>query len=194
MLLPDILLLIALSIRNDEEDRELAVLIRDGDHHAFKRFFEKHQEPLLSFLISKGMQLQEAEDILQQAFLVIWNKRNELQANRSVRSFLFTIAYNRMLNYFRDQKNIEPDYAYKLSDSSNNPHENAETSEAMKAMQKALEVMPEKRRRVFELCYLQEFTYKEAAEALDVTRKTVENNMALALKDLRKALKMYFPS
>lgn len=192
MLLAELILLFALSITNDDEDRTLAALIRDGNHDAFKQFFEKNQAPLLSFLISKGMDKQEAEDIVQQAFLIIWNKREEIKINRSIRSFLFTIAYNRMLNYFRDQKNSEPDYAYKLPDSSSNPQENAETSEAMRAMQSALEVMPEKRRRVFELCYLQDFTYKEAAEALDVSRKTVENHMALALKDLRKALKIYF--
>lgn len=49
--------------------------------------------------------------------------------------------------------------------------------------------MPEKRRQVFELCYLQEFSYKEAAEILNLAAKTIENHMALALKDLRSALK-----
>jgi len=53
--------------------------------------------------------------------------------------------------------------------------------------------MPEKRRNVFELCYMQEFTYKEAAEALGVSRKTVENHMGMALKDLRLALKNFSP-
>jgi RNA polymerase sigma-70 factor, ECF subfamily len=193
MLLPDLLLLFALSIRNDDEDRKLAALIREGDQAAFKRFFEKHQAPLLSFLMSKGMDKQSAEDMLQQAFLTIWDKRAELKANRSIRSFLFTIAYNRMLNHFRNQKKNEPEYAFELAGTGQNPAELAETSEAMQAMQAALEIMPEKRRMVFELCYLQEFTYHEAAEALNITRKTVENHMALALKDLRKALKLYEP-
>ena len=48
--------------------------------------------------------------------------------------------------------------------------------------------MPEKRQQVFRLCFIQEFTYKEAAEFMEVSAKTIENHMSLALKDLRKSL------
>jgi RNA polymerase sigma-70 factor (ECF subfamily) len=188
----ELLLLFALSIINDG-DEALAARIKEGDKAAFKDFFQKHQSALISFLCSKGLDKMEAEDLLQQAFMIIWEKREKIKPGRSLRSYLFTIAYNRMVNHFRDQKHTEPDYAYRLEDGSANPHEQAETSEAMNRLQQMLEIMPEKRRAVFELCYMQEFTYKEAAVALNVSPKTIENHMAIALKEIREALKTFFP-
>jgi RNA polymerase sigma-70 factor (ECF subfamily) len=55
----------------------------------------------------------------------------------------------------------------------------------------AIGSLPEKRREVFELCYLQEMSYREVATALDISIKTVENHMSLALKDLREKLKSW---
>jgi len=187
-----LLILIQLALLTDDDgDRELAMRIRQGDQNAFRAFFDKYKDRLLSFLMSKGTSRDDAEDLVQTAFLIIWEKRSDIQENRSFRGFLFTIAYNRMLNLFRDTKKQDPEYAYRLQDSGNNPEESAENRQALDAMQKALEEMPEKRRRVFELCYLQGLSHKEAAGALDVARKTIENHMALALKELRVALKHF---
>jgi len=186
-----ILIQLALYLEDDLQDRELASRIQQGDREAFRLFFERYQASLLSFLLSKGTPRDDAEDLLQTAFLIIWEKRDGIRPDRSLRSFLYTIAYNRMLNLFRDRKGQNPEYAYKLADSSVNPEEEAGNRQALETMQKALERMPEKRRRVFELCYLQGLSYKEAAQALDIVQKTVENHMGLALKELRAALKHF---
>ncbi len=186
-----VLVQLALTLNDDAHDRDLAVRIRNGDQAAFRTFFDRYHSLLLSFLMSKGTARDDAEDLLQTAFLIIWEKREEIREGRSLRSFLYTIAYNRMLNLFRDKKDQDPEYAYRLSDSSRDPLENTEMRQAMEAMQTVLEDMPEKRRRVFELCYLQELSYREAAETLNVAQKTVENHMALALKDLRSALEAF---
>jgi len=191
-----ILFFLALSLqrsRSDDDSAELARKIKNDDKAAFEAFYGKHSAPLISFLRSKGLDKQEAEDLLQQAFLIIWEKRAEIDPSRSLRSFLFTTAYRRMLNVFRDRKDTVSDYAYILESGGQNPEESTETREAISHLHSALEEMPEKRRDVFELCYMQEFTYKEAAKALGITRKTVENHMALALKDLRLALKNFSP-
>lgn len=186
-----ILIQLALHMEDDLRDRELAARIQQGDKDAFRIFFTRYQASLLSFLMSKGTSRGDAEDLLQTAFLIIWEKRGEIRPDRSLRSFLFTIAYNRMLNMFRDRKGQDPEYAYQLAGSGGNPEEETCNRQALETMQKALEVMPEKRRGVFELCYLQGLTHKEAAQALNVAKKTVENHMALALKELRAALKHF---
>jgi len=189
-----ILIQLALHLEDDLHDRELASRIKQGDREAFRLFFERYQAPLLSFLMSKGTPRDDAEDLLQTAFLIIWEKREDIHPDRSLRSFLFTIAYNRMLNHFRDRKVHDPVFAYQLEDTGNSPEEVTASRQALEAMQKALEVMPEKRRSVFELCYLQGLSHKEVAEALGVAKKTVENHMALALRELRMALKHFMPS
>jgi RNA polymerase sigma-70 factor, ECF subfamily len=188
----ELLFLIAFSLRDDDADRNLYSKIKAGNRAAFQEFYHQHQNALYSFLRSKGVDSDDADDLIQQAFLIIWEKRDAIDPSRSLRSFLFTTAYNRMLNHFRDKKEGEPEFAYKLESGGQNPHEKAETTEAMKKIQETLEQMPEKRRGVFELCYLQGLSYKEAAEAMEVSPKTIENHMAIALKELREALKKYF--
>ena len=190
-MIAELLLLIALSSGSEDEDRLISAQIMAGDKKAFHKFYDKHQSYLFSFLTSKGLNDQEAEDLIQQAFLIIWEKRAKIDPGRSLRSYLFTTAYNRMLNHFRDHKKTEPSYAYEINDGKQNPEELAITKEAIKRMHSALTKMPEKRRSVYELCYLKEFTYKEAADAMAVSPRTIENHMALALRDLREALKNY---
>lgn len=190
-MITEILLFLALSVSSDDENFKLFERIRRGEESAFKEFYDSNQPALFSFLLSKGLDRTTAEDLIQQAFLIIWEKRGDIDPSRSLRSYLFTSAYNRMLNHFRDKKNTEPDFAYKLESGGKNPEENAIQSEAIRQMHTILSVMPERRRSVFEFCYLQGFSHKETADAMGVSVKTIENHMALALKELREGLKNY---
>jgi RNA polymerase sigma-70 factor (ECF subfamily) len=71
------------------------------------------------------------------------------------------------------------------------PEATLEQKELKKKIDEAIHNMPEKRQTAFRLCYLQGFSYKEAAFAMEVSEKTVENHMGLAFKDLRKALERF---
>lgn len=175
----------------DEDSIRLFERIRAGEKEAFKEFYDKNQSALFSFLLSKGLERTTAEDLIQQAFLIIWEKRKQIDPARSLRSYLFTTAYNRMLNHFRDRKDSEPEFAYELSSKEKNPEEITVQSEAIQKMHNVLATMPERRRSVFEFCYLKGFSHKEAASTMNVSVKTIESHMALALKELREALKYY---
>ncbi len=187
------LFFLAFSIRQDSRDREWSLRIRQGDTTAFNDFFDTYRDTLFSFLLSKGTPRDEAEDIIQQVFLTLWQNRSSIDPDKSLKSYVYRIAYNRMLNYFRDRKDTDPEYAYRLEDQTPGPHYQAEISEALGTMQKTLEKMPHRRRTVFELCYLEGFSYREAAGILDISPKTIENHMIQALKDLRKALRLHHP-
>lgn len=96
-----------------------------------------------------------------------------------------------MLNHHRDNKKfVEND---EMPDQENNltPEDITLENDLKKAIDQAIDHMPEKRSAVFKLCFIDDFTYKEAAQTLDVSRKTIENHMGLALKDMRKALSKY---
>lgn len=184
-----ILLALASSGSSDLDRKELARRIKNGDHKAFKTFFDEHHAYLYNFLAGKGTPNQVAEDLVQQAFVKIWEKRNEIDPDRSLRAFLFRIAYTRMLNYFRDHSKFEQETSVSQFRTDDNPESHTQHRDLLEAVDKAVESMPEKRRMVFEFCFMQDFTYKEAAAALDVSVKTIENHMGLALKDMRAALK-----
>ena len=190
-----ILFALALATSGDAESKELARKIKQGNHKAFKAFFNAHHASLLRFLLGKGIAEETAKDLIQKAFVYIWENRGQIDPDKSLRAYLFRIGYTRMLNHIRDNAKFDDSdlEANPGTETALNPEDRIQETELRNAIDKAIEAMPEKRGLVFEMCFIQEFTYREAAEALDVSRKTVENHMGLALKDIRSALKEFKP-
>lgn len=184
-----LLLILGASLRDESNETKVYLKIKKGDQKAFKKFFDTHHQELFHYLRSKGVGREAAEDLIQKAFIYIWENRASIDEDKSLRAYLFRIAYTRMLNLFRDNekfdKNSEvPEEAVSFSSPDHEIHQ----QELNKIIESAISAMPEKRQNVFRLCFLQEFTYKEAAQFLDISVKTIENHMTLALKDLRLSL------
>lgn len=184
-----ILLSLALSLSPDMDNTDLAGRIRNGDKKAFQTFFEQHHRALYLILVRRGVEPQTAEDIIQNAFLFIWESRQQIDPNKSLRAYVFQIGYSRALNHFRDTKKFDyaddPPKVVEVTD----PAQITEQNQIREQIDQAISDLPEKRRQVFELCFMSGLTYRETAEALNVSIKTIENHMSLALKDLRKSLK-----
>ena len=183
-----ILLSLALSLSSDSDSSDLALRIRNGDKKAFQAFFEQHHRALYLMLVRRGVEPQKSEDIIQNAFLFIWEHRQKINPDKSLRAYLFQIGYSRALNHFRDTKKF--DYSERTIEDidTDDPGRITEENQIREQIDKAVSRLPEKRRRVFELCFMSGLTYREAAESLEVSIKTIENHMAQALKDLREAL------
>ena len=84
------------------DDPALARRIKRGDAGAFKVFFERHHGVLYRYLRARGLPGVVCEDLIQNAFLTIWERRHEIDEQKSLRAFLFKICYTRALNHFRD--------------------------------------------------------------------------------------------
>ncbi len=190
---PLLLVLFALATSKDKDvdTAELAKKIKAGDHQAFQAFYNAHFDGLLYFLLSKNTRRAAAKDIIQKAFIYIWEKRGDIDPDKSLKAYIFRIAYTRMLNYHRDNKKFDSVEAAPEQNTGYTPEDEARKSQLEEAIDWAISEMPEKRGEVFKLCFLEELTYREAADALDVSRKTIENHMGLALKDIRAALKSF---
>lgn len=187
-----LILMMATGDSSAMNDSQLATLIRDGDHKAFEVFFNRHHESLYYMLLGRGVNPETADDIIQRAFIKIWEKRSQIDPDKSLRAYLFRIGYTRALNHFRDMSKFDPDgLEDKTIESSQNTENEAEMTLLLQTVHKAVSKLPEKRRAVFELCFMQGMSYKEAAEALEVSVKTVENQMGHAFKQIRKELAEY---
>lgn len=184
------LILIILAVSDDPKVdwKELAVSIRNGSHEAFRAFYESQYDALYRFLKSRGLSHDEAEDIIQKAFILVWEHRGTIDENKSLRAYLFQIAYTRMINYVKYQSRFDDaDPVENNSRSFDSSHE-MDYKELITVIRRILAEMPEKRAQIFELCFLKQFSYKEVADTLDVSVKTVENHMTLAFKDIRQSL------
>lgn len=191
MLSFQLFIIMALSTDGDLDQSELASRIKNGDKKAFQTFFNRHYQSLYGYLISKNLDAATAEDLIQNAFLYIWNHRDNIDPARSLRAYLFRIGYTRLLNHFRDRAKFDTSQAVPVEETTLTPEDQLRGKELHRAIENAVKNMPEKRREVFKLCFMEELTYREAAEIMDITRKTVENHMSLAFKDIRAALKHF---
>jgi RNA polymerase sigma-70 factor (ECF subfamily) len=184
-----LLLILGVSLDSESNETEIYIKIKKGDQKAFKKFFDFHHTELFRYLRQRGVAKEAAEDLIQKAFIYIWENRDQINEHKSLRAYLFRIAYTRMLNLFRDNEKYDRDQELPyLTSSEFKTDQNLHQQELNRAIESAISAMPEKRQQVFRLCFLQEFTYKDAAQTLEVSVKTVENHMGLALKDLRESL------
>ena len=175
-----------LAVVRTVSDSELAAGLRRGEESSFKELFDRYHAPLYRYLLRKGVPSAAAEDILQNAFMALWERRENTDPTKSLKGYLYRTCHNRAANYFRDQgKFVIGDDG---SEATVAPTQ--ESDAGYNALQAALEVavamLPERRRAVFELCFIDGLTYREAAEVLGVSTKTVENQMGHALRAIRK--------
>jgi RNA polymerase sigma-70 factor (ECF subfamily) len=174
-----LLLSLAFSASGDLDDRALAASIRAGDAQAFRVFYERHYDSLYRYLVSRGADGAHAEDLIQKAFLLIWEKREAIDPGKSLRSYLFTIGFTKYLN---DQKRAAKSTSVEGDDwppvEGQSPEDSLRYRELMSTVHAAVEAMPEKRRMVFELCFLKQYSYQEAADALSLFRRQCRSRHA----------------
>ena len=173
-------------------DTELYLALREGKSGALDALFRRHYAPLCRVSVRLVRDEAAAEDIVQDFFASLWTKRERLPAEApAVGPYLRTAVRNRSLNYLRDQKRIPttdtelPDMA---ADRALEPGVALEKEEQLRRINQAIDRLPERCRLVFVMSKLEHMSQREIADALDISIKTVENQMTRAYKFLRDYL------
>ncbi|ATP56645.1 RNA polymerase sigma-70 factor [Pedobacter ginsengisoli] len=153
--------------------------------------FKAHYKELHSYANIMLRDQDIAEEIVQSMFLKFWEKRELLNVQTSIKAYLYKCVYNDSLNYLKHQK-VKTKYQDFTIHTMNNHHEAAssrvELNELEFKLQEALNELPEHCRTIFQMSRFEELKYREIAEQLDLSIKTVENQMGKALKILRLKL------
>jgi RNA polymerase sigma-70 factor, ECF subfamily len=161
---------------------------------SFEALFREYYQMLCSYALRFVKDPDTAEEIVQDLFYKLWEKRAELQINTSVKSYLFSAVHNRCLKFI-EHRNVETKYRnyYLLHESEidNEPGDSASISEIQGVIENTLNALPERCSRIFRLNRFEGLKYHEIALKLSISVKTVEANMGKALKLLRKNLKNY---
>lgn len=170
-----------------EPTTELEVLdnLRQGDKNAFDALFRRFYGPLCRYAANlTGGDMDEAEDLVQQTFVKLWEQRATIEVRHSVKAYLYKAVHNRALNRLRANRTREKYH-----------HQTAMTEEAIqpqspepafqKSLQQALEALPPQCRQVFELSRFEELKYREIADLMQISIKTVETQMGKALRLMR---------
>jgi len=174
-------------------DQEIWAILQAGDQQALSYVFTTHYAGICSVAYRMIGDKQSAEDLGQEVFVDLWNKRKQLSIQSSIVGYLRKAISNKTLNHIRDNKIklTGEDKILHMPQSGGTAQQTMESGELHEKIQAAIASLPERCRMVFVLSRYQQLTYAEIAENLDISVKTVENQISKALKILKEKLKPY---
>lgn len=178
---------------NQPEENFLIEQIRKSDEEAFEILFHRYYGYLCLFAQKIIHDEVAAEEIVQDFFVNFWEKREQLKIETSVKNYLFRAVKNSCINYLqhnriklRHMENVLLKVENSISDD-----ESYSEIDLLKKIEESINSLPEKRREIFRLSRQEGLKYHEIAKKLNVSIKTVETHMSLAIKSLRDKLKNY---
>ncbi|WP_128543969.1 RNA polymerase sigma-70 factor [Larkinella soli] len=177
-------------------DQELVHAIRLGNEQVFEAVFRQHYAPLCQYARTFLHDYDDAEETVQAVFLTIWEKRDGLEINVSLKSYLYRAVHNRCLNRIRHlavQAEHRERAAYEMYQVAEAPAQSLIADELSDRLQQAIQRLPEQCRLIFIMSRYEELKYQEIADRLGLSIKTVENQIGKALRILRTELADYLP-
>ena len=174
-------------------------LLQKGDKRSFEKVFLEFSDVLYHLSLQYVQKEEIAEEMVQDAFVKLWDIRENINDNKNLKNFLYTITKNNCLNYLRSQKTIlqtKQDLKYiemQLNYDALNllASDNLEFEELQNKIETAINKLPEDIQTVFIMSRFEDLKYKEIANKLNISQKTVEARMSKALAILRTDLKDY---
>ena len=166
--------------------------IKEGDLKAYEILFKSQYPAISRYAFKIVRDSTVAEEIAQDIFLYIWEKREQIHITGSLTSYLYSAAKNKCINWLKlELPRIQSTQDVSDTDIMEQASEvNLERNEEIKRIiNQSIEVLPRKCKEIFILSRYGGLTYEEIAEDLDLSKKTVENQMGIALKKLRETLK-----
>lgn len=175
-------------------DQELNNRLQKGDKNALKILFDRYYDDLFRYGMKLILNRETAEEIVQDIFISLWEKHKERDIS-SFRHYLFKAVKNRSINYIKRNvpsfNQIEDERIFNESYEVT-PHEQMANRELAELVENALGKLPKRCALVFSLSRNSDMSYKEIAEELDISVRTVENQIGIALKKLREMLNNYW--
>lgn len=169
-------------------DTELVNLLIWDNETAFSELYVRYKDKLHYFCLSLLKSEEETNDIVQEIFIRLWESRIFINPNLSFSSFLYTIARNRILNYFRD---MDIDAKAKSILAQNKPVEedviesNLIYTEYQNILKEAIEQLSPQRKKIFNMSRMDNLTHKEIAEQLGISVNTVQEHISESLRFIK---------
>lgn len=171
-------------------DKQLIRSIKGGDARSFEKLFEKYYDKYFSFACALLHDADAAEDVLQNVFLKIWLGRERLDESRSIENYLLVSVRNEIFDWLRLKYNqtMIHEETFEKEDDSVDIEASLAWAETSDKMDRIIRNMPPQRQRVFMMSRYSNMSSKEIADTLNLSIRTVERHIYLALKDLKSII------
>lgn len=178
-------------------DKIKILALKQGDEHVFESVFHEYYIPLCIHARRYVVEPDLAEEVVQDMFFKMWERRHALAINTSLNSYLYKAVTNHSLNFLRYDKHLKKYRQFVGFHTDNSQRESAHEvllhSDLERKLNKLVLQMPERRRMIFEMSRFEGLKYAEIADKLEISIKTVEAQMSKALEYMRIKLKDYLP-
>lgn len=175
-----------------KSNSELILLIQINDRVAFYHIYERYSKRLYGFVLRYIKQKEDAEEIVQEVFVKIWESRNKIDAYSSFEAFLFTIAYNTTISLLRKRtsEKIYLEHIKSLQQCANSPDliDEIQFNELNDRVQSLLNELTPRQKEIFQLSREEGLTHDEIAKKLDISVNTVKKHMGNTLAFLKSQI------
>ena len=177
---------------------EISILVaqlNEGNKEAFEQLFYMYYSRVFNLARRYYLSKENSEEITQQVFIIIWEKRNSIDRDQSFESYLLAIARNLVINYLKRKTYVQRYINYVFHNESDSDFV-TENIVAYQDLQNCLEYLinqlPPRRKQIFLLSRNSGLSYKDIAQELSLTESTVNTQITKALEFLREKLKQYY--
>ncbi|RWU08160.1 RNA polymerase sigma factor [Pedobacter chitinilyticus] len=172
-------------------DSELLVALKQGDHRAFHQIYDLYKIELGLRILRMVRSSELAEELLQDLFLRLWNSRDRINIETSLRAYLYQVAKNMVIDLMRRATREQQIYSQIIA-ASTELYEHVEQALFQKEnhamLQRAIDQLPPQRRKIFVHCKLEGMSYKEVAELYQVSTTTVNDHIQKSMHTIREYL------
>nr|WP_299384059.1 RNA polymerase sigma-70 factor [Allomuricauda sp.] len=165
--------------------------LREGDKKAFQYFFNSYYDRLMAYITTFTHNSTQSEDIVQQAFIDLWKDRVKLHPNKSPKNYLYSIAYHRYIDSVHKSKRRERllDELWEKSLRDRIQADNEVLEKRVERIKAIMQSLPPRCKEIIYLNKVEGLRYKDIADKLQISTKTVESQMRIAFKKIREGFK-----
>lgn len=176
------------------EEQTLLLRLKSGDYQAFTQLYQRYSLRLLGRIIRLVKSEETAEEILQTLFLKVWERRDQIDADKPLKPFLFTIAQNLVYDHFRRMaldERFRNEFIKQYAEDYQHIEEELTFKQTQENVMNAIKALPPQCQKVFILFKIEGKSYAEICETLNISKSTVNNHLTKANSLLKSNLPLY---
>lgn len=182
-----------MGINNNDISKSLIIGLKNNELAAFKQLYAHYKIRVFNFSYKHLRSREDAEEVVQDVFIKIWNVRHGINEELSFTAYLYKIAKNQILNKIRKKVGEPAGYSsiHPYLSKDNSTENGIIYNDLQKLVEEAIKKMPPQRKLIYILSRIEGLTYQQIAEKLSISPKTVEIHMSKALKDIKEMLQAH---
>lgn len=172
-------------------EQDILLKLKEGEEPAFEKLYSFYSEMIYARLLNLLKDTDMADEIIQDLFLKVWEKRHQINPTQPFKSYLYTIAENLVYDHFRKvarDRKLQEKFRLITTELYTHTEEDLLSKESKEIIDKAIATLPPQRKAAFILCKVEGRSYDEAAEIMGVSASTVSNHLVKANISIREYL------